>query len=505
MDPDRYSDPRLQAVVCLSWLLIRQVLSQWMSLAHVLIATMTAMSSLRMKTFPFLLLLCFLSDASCLAVNPQGISKVISTKRDGGMSQTYSLLKAEGNSSKPSSELSFTKQLQAGLRSTFLPSGYPTKTPPGYLSYASWSWIQDLSTQLRAVMATQRVLEGVGVGREGATALSALMNFIVRDGCGMGATLLFTSVASSRFSSDIKRWRLFADVMVDIGITLEVCATLVPTELFLPMICVGNMCKAICGVAAGACGGAINLHWAKGSDISDIQAKFGAQHTVTGSLGLVFAALFARTVSKLKPTPLWILYSSLTVLHIVANRACMKLIAFDSLNTVRMNMILSEFLSWWNTRELDEKSMTSPAVLARKEPLFFLPGQNLVVAKIPIVFGASFNEIVAKCQCDVPTIAAQLSNSGYLVVPGKSKGVKPCILVAVQEDTSPSDQAKAYLHATLLSQHMRQSTDGVAMETNALSELNAAWPFFQALCKSSGWDLTKTELRSQGYEISCIA
>lgn len=40
---------------------------------------------------------------------------------------------------------------------------------------------------------------------------------------------------------------------------------------------VGNMCKAICGVAAGACGGAINLHWAKGSDISDIQAKFGAQ------------------------------------------------------------------------------------------------------------------------------------------------------------------------------------------------------------------------------------
>ena len=37
------------------------------------------------------------------------------------------------------------------------------------------------------------------------------------------------------------------------------------------------MCKAMCGVAAGACGGVINLHWAKGSDISDINAKFGAQ------------------------------------------------------------------------------------------------------------------------------------------------------------------------------------------------------------------------------------
>ena len=39
------------------------------------------------------------------------------------------------------------------------------------------------------------------------------------------------------------------------------------------------MCKAICGVAAGATGGAINLYWASGggSDISDVNAKFGAQ------------------------------------------------------------------------------------------------------------------------------------------------------------------------------------------------------------------------------------
>ena len=43
------------------------------------------------------------------------------------------------------------------------------------------------------------------------------------------------------------------------------------------MLGLGNMCKAMCGVAAGACGGVINLHWAKGSDISDINAKFGAQ------------------------------------------------------------------------------------------------------------------------------------------------------------------------------------------------------------------------------------
>lgn len=128
-------------------------------------------------------------------------------------------------------------KLKAAIASTFLSSGYPKRTPNGYLSYSVWSWIQDLSTQLRGVLATQRVLEGVGVGREGATALSASLNFIVRDGCGMASTLLFTALASSKFRSDVKRWRLLADISNDIGITLEVCATLVPRHLFLPMIC----------------------------------------------------------------------------------------------------------------------------------------------------------------------------------------------------------------------------------------------------------------------------
>lgn len=131
----------------------------------------------------------------------------------------------------------FLQKVNNVIKTTFLPSGYPQRTPKGYLSYSMWSWIQDLSTQLRAVLATQRVLEGVGVGKEGATALSASLNFIMRDGCGMVSTLLFTALASSRFRSDVKKWRILADVMNDIGITLEVAATLVPSYFFLPMIC----------------------------------------------------------------------------------------------------------------------------------------------------------------------------------------------------------------------------------------------------------------------------
>jgi len=211
------------------------------------------------------LFLLLANDVSCLAVNnaPSKIVRVVSTKKDGGLSKTFTFdvvddttrqlgtAAVENKRKNNGGDHSLShgiKKIQAALRSTFLPSGYPTKTPPGYLSYSMWSWIQDVSTQLRSVLATQRVLEGVGVGREGATALSALMNFLVRDGCGMAATLIFTSTSSSRFRTDIKRWRLFADIMVDIGITLEVAATLVPRALFLPMIC-----KCECEIVACCC------------------------------------------------------------------------------------------------------------------------------------------------------------------------------------------------------------------------------------------------------------
>jgi len=104
------------------------------------------------------------------------------------------------------------------------------------------------------------------------------------------------------------------------------------------------MCKAICGVAAGACNGAINLHWAKGSDISDINAKFGAQHTVTGGLGIIFVALYVTSVLTISSHALWFLYFTLTIVHIYANIKCMKLLAFHYLITEQMVMITENFL-----------------------------------------------------------------------------------------------------------------------------------------------------------------
>ena len=487
-----------------------------------------------------LFLLFCLQDTTCLASSAGSNESrhVLSTSKNGGHSKTFFF---DGSSTVVSSYRDFdslTKKVQSVIRSTFLPSGYPNRTPPGYLKFSMFSWIQDLSTQLRSVLATQRVLEGVGVGREGATALSALMNYLVRDGCGMIATLLFTSVASSRFRTDVKRWRLFADLMVDLGITLEVTAVLVPRALFLPMICIGNMCKALCGVAAGACGGSINLHWAKGSDISDINAKFGAQHTVTGALGLVFAAFFARSVDHVNPVRLWALYSSLTFLHIFANMQCMRIIAFDSPNTVRMNMLLAEFLAapskTTNTttpallkHSLSDNPLSSPIQVAQTEPLFFgMPGKyRKPPGPIPIHFGCSFNEFWERsgkssvAPLDRKSLLTTKDN--YILSSGGGGGggkssTHPCVVVSFLSHATPLQEAKAYFHANLIGNEIIQKR-AVVGSSKALTEeerldadakagqlVDKAWGKFQRSCKAAGWDLSKAELRTKGYEVQFI-
>ena len=97
------------------------------------------------------------------------------------------------------------------------------------------------------------------------------------------------------------------------------------------------------------------------------------QHTVTGALGLIFAAFFARSVSTLRSnqamdtvfesytTSHWyvretsnftiVLFSNDLFVHIVANMQCMKLIAFDSFNNARMNLIIDEYLTQSNEAE----------------------------------------------------------------------------------------------------------------------------------------------------------
>lgn len=441
---------------------------------------------------------------------------------------------------RPSSAL---HRVQSALRSTFLPAlpsnnqgeGNADKLrSSGYLKYILYDNIQDLSTSLRSVLATQRILEGVGVGRADATALSATLNFLIRDGCGMVASLLFTSVAARSFRRNVKRWKYFADVMVDIGITLEVLAPSVlahpVTEgWFLPLLCLGNVCKALCGVAAGACGGALQMHWAvklMGTEegISEVAAKGGAQRTVIGGAGLVLSALVAKWLGSDVRTAT-VLYCALTSIHLFSNYKSLKLVALDWLNGWRLHLVSEEFLdSVHGTVAEVSIHISNPVEASNKEPLLFLPewrSMRRQMSMYPIRMGVSFNEFCqlsyrpsSVLQTELLEKRSQRKDNYVLTVERTGKSSRHGILISYLSNSSNSEKAKAYLHSCLVRRALssllsssraendsERDTIVQKAEETAQNELVHLWPIFERCVTAAGWKLDKTECSTEGYEM----
>lgn len=237
------------------------------------------------------------------------------------------------------------------LRNLFLPVGYPLTVPQEYSTFQLWNIIQDLCSYLRGIMSTRALLEGMGVGRADTTAVHATIQWVFRDGASMLGGLLFTAVSSHDFGQNVKQWRLFADSINNFGITLDMIAPHFKDH-FLAIICLSSVCKALCGISAGATNAVITQHWGdKYGNVADILAKNGAQHTVVSLIGLAMSVKFARLATS-SPTSLWIMYSVLTAIHFYANYKLMKVLALSSLNRTRYDMLVRQLLTLLKTERL---------------------------------------------------------------------------------------------------------------------------------------------------------
>jgi hypothetical protein len=214
------------------------------------------------------------------------------------------------------------------------------------------------------------------------------------------------------------------------------------------------------------------------------------------------------------------------MLHIYANMQCMKLIAFESFNNARMNLIVTEFIDWWEKNmTLDDKiqgtttlatkqqpvQLNTPKEIAKVEPLFFIGFRQRKIAPFPIHFGVSFDEFYSSTKRTPPEIESTLHQSSqdkYMIATGTTHR-RLFVVVSFLLHASPEDQAKAYFHAILLSRQLKKQgahIDGDASmiasaEGSAREALGNSWDMFCTACRESGWDLSKTELRSHGYEL----
>ena len=254
------------------------------------------------------------------------------------------------------------------------------------------------------------------------------------------------------------------------------------------------------------------------------------KHTVTGALGLLFAAVFARTVSHLSHQVLMLLFGLLTTLHIIANMNCMKLISFDYLNTPRMNMIVKNILDQIDLNDDTETyqqivSIDPPSVVSKQEPLFFIGKNVRPFTYVPIRFGVSFHSVYSNTKCfknlkHVDLVVDSLETKKYSIIQDfemRANFGRGCVFVMLSEKATGLDKTKAYFHALLFQsetlkrdlsikkrRHSKKETFDDSLDDfkqKVETKMSVLWPLFVRKANDVGWDLARTDLRSEGFEI----
>lgn len=130
------------------------------------------------------------------------------------------------------------------------------------------------ASTINGTLTTHSIMRGVGVGESTATPLAAAITWILKDGTGMVGRIMFAwwqgycvvfsyikwffifffiylFLCRNNLDRQCKKWRLFADVLNDTAMTLEV---IVPyfSSLSSYVLCLTTGMKSIVGIAGGA-------------------------------------------------------------------------------------------------------------------------------------------------------------------------------------------------------------------------------------------------------------
>ncbi|XP_033627878.1 RUS1 family protein C16orf58 homolog isoform X1 [Asterias rubens] len=319
------------------------------------------------------------------------------------------------------------------FRTVFLPQGYPESVSEDYLAYQIWDTIQAFCSSITGTLATQAMLKGVGVGDVTATAAAATITWLLKDGTGMCGRIVFAWYQGSSLDCDAKRWRLFADILNDAAICIELISPLFP-YYFTAIACVSGVLKSIVGVAGGATRAALTLHQARRNNMADVSAKDGSQETLVNLAALVVGLLITPMVSG-NPLLTWFLFFLFTFFHLYANYRAVTCVVMNTLNQARLHIIMKEYLT---TRFLH---ILSPAEANAREPVL-----RRVPRPLEVNLGAQFGQL-CKRWSDMERWASSSSNEKYWLGLDRRTGF---INILLHRDCTSQDIIEACFQAEII-------------------------------------------------------
>ncbi|KAF3846111.1 hypothetical protein F7725_003189 [Dissostichus mawsoni] len=249
------------------------------------------------------------------------------------------------------------------FKSVFLPQGYPESVSEDYVHYQFWDTVQLSVRDSGHSSFSQRC----GVGNQEATVAAATVTWLLRDGTGMLGRILFAWQKGSKLDSEAKKWRLFADVLNDIAMFMEISAPYFPACFTL---IVGRRCDQSC----------LTVHQARRDNMADISAKDGSQETLVNLAGLLISLILIPLVTD-NPILTLSLFFFFTILHLFANYKAVRAVVMDTFNEARLSIVLQQYLR--------NKQILCPLEANQREPVLLEFRKTM-----PIKLGVRLQEVV---------------------------------------------------------------------------------------------------------------
>ena len=223
----------------------------------------------------------------------------------------------------------------------FFPRDYPLSVTPNYGQFVKYHFLGSICGTINSVLGTQALLSALGMGT-GSIALSATLNWIIKDGLGLLGGVVYTSLFSGRFDSEPKRYRFQASLAFQAATLSEIMLPLVP-GMFLLLASVSNIAKNISWLAMSGCRAQMHQSLCRKDSLGDLTAKAGSQSTAAGLIGtglgvFVTAAVNGSVVSTLAA------FAPLTAISLYCIYRSNAVVVTRSFNIQRTEILIHHFL-----------------------------------------------------------------------------------------------------------------------------------------------------------------
>lgn len=171
------------------------------------------------------------------------------------------------------------------LRRALLPEGYPRTVHAHYLPFTSWNFAHMVMSSALGVLSTQSLLFGLGLASGGhGMALSATLNWILKDGLGQLGGVAVVAYLGGRFDMEAKRYRFLGALLLKLSCLIELLVPLLP-GCFVLTAAVANVLKNVSWMATSATRAQIHRHLARQDNLGDLTGRTASQNTLASLLG----------------------------------------------------------------------------------------------------------------------------------------------------------------------------------------------------------------------------